>query len=81
MNDVTSHDGRSTRTTTNTAKDGAKDDDDADNSLIIFLRRKNLLPLVENTCETCNESWIIFASLYGKPRVTRNGNNEEINSR
>ena len=31
--------------------------------------------------ETCHESCIVFASLYGKPRVARNGNNAEINSR
>ena len=31
--------------------------------------------------QTCDESCIVFASLYGKPRTTRNGNKSEINSR
>ena len=35
----------------------------------------------KNLNETCNESWIIFASLYGKPRVARNGNFIEVNFR
>ena len=29
--------------------------------------------------QTCDESCIVFASLYGKPRVARNGNKEETN--
>ena len=35
----------------------------------------------EKGMQSWNQSCIDFASLYGKPRVARNGNNDEINSR